>query len=282
MLQILKSFKELINLLRLEKSLIVILFPIVGAITINGFSLHNPLNLLFSGILYCLLWGASFAINDYFDIHIDKINLPNRILPSNRISTTVSFIWAIILYIVINLLTLLLYGFLPFLLIASGSVIGILYSWKLKLWGIPGDLAIFTISLLGVLFGDIIVNHTIRPQSAIIGLFIGCFMYGLQIMYSIRDIEGDKAYGSRSIAVRMGSKVAASVMIIPVFGALILLFYFFIIGMIKFNIFLMIIGSFLSVTGFYLIFKIPTSQTISRYHRIPEIGLIFHLISFIL
>lgn len=282
MLQILKSFRDLVGLLRLEKSLIVVLFPIAGAITINGFPLHDPLTILFSGVLYCLLWGASFAINDYFDIHIDKINLPDRILPSNKISTTASFMWAIILYFVINLLTLLLYGSLPFLLIAGGSIIGILYSWKLKLRGIPGDLVIFTISLLGVLIGDIIGNHTIRPQSVIIGFFIGCFMYGLQIMYSIRDVEGDKAYGSRSIAVRMGSKVAASIMIIPVFSAIILLFYFFVINMIKFNIFLMIIGSFLSGTGFYLIFKIPTSRIINRYHRIPEIGLIFYLISFIL
>ncbi|MGM0438426.1 MAG: UbiA family prenyltransferase [Bacillota bacterium] len=77
-------------------------------------------------------------LNDIFDIEVDKINAPDRPLPSGVISPTI----AVVFTAIITLLGLKLSFFInkiAVLLYIIFWVISFLYNWKLKEKGLVGN-----------------------------------------------------------------------------------------------------------------------------------------------
>jgi geranylgeranylglycerol-phosphate geranylgeranyltransferase len=160
------------------------------------------------------------ALNDILDVEIDKLNQPNRPLPSGDISLNNAKILTTIL-MCFSLFCLVYAGFIsssiedgfenwaPSILIWLLAIFLLTnyesssnYSLKLKDRGLPGNLAISLSIGMVILFGAAGVFEPTEPR--VLSLFFIGLSYNLarEIVKDIEDMEGDE--GRNTLAMRIG------------------------------------------------------------------------------
>lgn len=184
------------------------------AVLIGGF-VSGGSNLL----AYSLAFAAAFlitaggnAVNDFFDRDIDRVNRPERPIPSGRIRpkdalrvSRALFVAGLALSAACNLSCLALAGFNAAVLVA--------YSAKLKRLGLPGNLTVAYLVGSTFLFGGLAQRSGagFLPASVVV-LFLLSFLSttGREIIKSIQDVRGDRKLGLRTFPVVHGRKAAAA------------------------------------------------------------------------
>jgi geranylgeranylglycerol-phosphate geranylgeranyltransferase len=87
-----------IEILRPVNGLMALAAFVVGA-ALSGFPLAPiPLQLLIGAIVIFIQSGAGMVLNDYFDWQIDRINRPDRVIPSGRMTLSGSVNYASALF----------------------------------------------------------------------------------------------------------------------------------------------------------------------------------------
>ncbi len=186
--------------------------------------------------------GAGYIINDYFDLNIDSVNKPGRLVIDRFISRR----WAMLFHLLLSLTGLFLTALVsmqlgnPFLLIMNFFCIILLifYSTTFKKKLLTGNviISLLTAWVIIVLFvaeikwvsGRMLpVRHaaliTIYKMTAVYAGF--AFMISLirEVVKDMEDIEGDRKFNCRTMPIVWGlipSKVFAGVWIIVVMGLL--------------------------------------------------------------
>jgi geranylgeranylglycerol-phosphate geranylgeranyltransferase len=151
--------------------------------------------------------GSAIVLNDYFDLEVDRVNTPERPLPSGLIFPKEAILLTIVTAL-IGLAAAFLLGTSAFVLCCLFWVIGCLYNWKFKEAGLLGNLMVsanvgFTFILGGIAVG--------QPWDGMVWCFaLMAFLIDLgeEIAGDAMDIEGDKKRGSRSIGIRRGRRFA--------------------------------------------------------------------------
>ncbi|NLE02671.1 MAG: UbiA family prenyltransferase [Fibrobacter sp.] len=152
--------------------------------------------------IFCLS-ATALILNDYFDIETDRINSPDRPLPSGMVTKSEVIILSIIVALA---------GFFFSMLISITALtvacvvwlIGFLYNWKFKKTGIWGNLLVCISVGMTFIYGGITVGYPFDKMVwyfAVLALFIDL---GEEIAADSLDIEGDKKSGSSSLAVLLG------------------------------------------------------------------------------
>ena len=85
--------------MRLANALIVWSAVLLGAYLSSG---NINLASLLSGFSISLLAIGGYLLNDYFDVAVDKINQPNRLIPSGRLTRKHALIYSIICFFIAN------------------------------------------------------------------------------------------------------------------------------------------------------------------------------------
>jgi len=154
-----------------------------------------------------LISGSEMVSNDLFDLEVDRINHPDRPLPSGQVSVSEVVLFTIIL----SLSGLLIAALLGPLTLAFTSIIwvlGMLYNWRLKSLGLPGN-AIVALSVgMTFVLGGMMVG---RPDSGLVwtfALMAAMFDLAEEISGGVMDAEGDALRGSRSLARLYGRRTA--------------------------------------------------------------------------
>ena len=164
------------------------------------------------------------ALNDILDVEIDKLNQPNRPLPSGDISlNNAKFLTAILMCF--SLFCLVYAGYIsssiedgfeswvPSILIWLLAIFLLTnyesssnYSLKLKDRGLPGNFAISLSVGMVILFGAAGVFEPTEPR--VLSLFFIGITYNLarEIVKDIEDMEGDE--GRNTLAMRIGVEKA--------------------------------------------------------------------------
>lgn len=164
-----------------------------------------------------LVGSAGNAINDYYDVDIDRINKPQRPIPSGRVSRSEAL-----------LLSALLFGLgiaLAFLVRAEAVAIAvgatlllIAYSYRLKRTVLWGNLTVSTVTGAAFLYGGLAVG---RVRAALIPAgFSFLFHLGREILKDVEDLEGDRRARAVTLPVVHGIR-AAQWAVTAVFGLLI-------------------------------------------------------------
>ena len=151
--------------------------------------------------------GSALVLNDYFDLEVDKVNMPQRPLPSGILSPS-DAIFLTVAAILIGLVSAWLISGTAFVFCALACVVGILYNWKYKEAGLPGNLMVSFSVAFTFLFGGIAVGEPWNKIVWTFGLIAFFIDLGEEIAGDAMDIEGDKKRGSKSIAIRYGRKTA--------------------------------------------------------------------------
>ncbi len=173
---------------------------IAGLLSPN-FSIN--LTILYASLTVALIAASGNIVNDIFDLEIDKINKPHRLLASGALSAASAWIY-FILFFVWGLIFAYLAGSI-FLLIAFGTAALLyLYSSSLKRTVIFGNLAVSLAGAMVFIYGAMAVNDW---QAGIIpAIFAFMFHFGREIVKDMQDIEGDLLQNAVTFPGKFGKK----------------------------------------------------------------------------
>lgn len=233
----------------------------LGSYPRGVFSFATMWPLLLGGVMAALLNVASNGINQIFDLDVDKINKPERSLPSGRMTMKEAWWMTIVTYIIAFVMAWFISppegGHQTFIIVLIGAFCTYVYSgppFRTKRFGI---LANITISvprgMLLVVAGWSASKSVLAIEPWWIASIFGIYIIGAASTKDFSDMKGDKAGGCNTIPVRFGieksTRIIAPFLIIP--------FLFFpvgaLLGYLTGNTTLLIIyGLFLAVYGVYI------------------------------
>ena len=153
------------------------------------------------------LSGTALVLNDYFDLEVDRVNAPERPLPSGMVSPREAVILSIIATL-LGLVAALVINVSAFVLSIIFWIIGVLYNWKFKQSGLPGNLMVSASVAITFILGGIAVGDPWNEIVWVFSLLAFLIDLGEEIAGDAMDMEGDQKRGSRSIAIRRGKSFA--------------------------------------------------------------------------
>jgi geranylgeranylglycerol-phosphate geranylgeranyltransferase len=172
----------------------------IGVIIFSGDEIDIGLAII-AGLCGGLIDAGGNIINDYFDIEIDRINKPERPLPSGSISKGGS----IALYIMSTsagiILSLNLDPISSSIVIFSAIML-FLYSFRLKFIPLVGNLTIAFMTGLAFIFAGSVAGNF--KDSLIPASFAFLINLGREIMKDIEDMDGDMRCGVRTFPIVSG------------------------------------------------------------------------------
>ena len=180
---------------------------IVGEVAIAG-HIPSASQILLGFLVSFSLTASSMVVNDIVDLEIDRINEPQRPLPSGALSRGQAILFGVTLALIGIAAAYLLSPYL--LIIAAASLlVSLAYNLRGKKLGLPGNLMVgFTIAV-PFLFGGVVVSGTVDFTVATFFLLAFLATVGREITKGIADVVGDKVKGVRTIAITKGTKVGA-------------------------------------------------------------------------
>lgn len=257
--------------------------------TIKGlFKLSRPLSTL-TGVLAVFLGGyvagtgawdkvilaalatlfvaaSSNAWNDYRDIDIDRINQPQRPLPSGMVRPRAALIFSLAL----AALSVVLAAFInpaALTIVVATNILLYIYSVRLKSTVLLGNATIALISAMSPVFGGVAAGN-VRP-SLWLGAIVFVGILGREVLKTLADYEGDKANGVRTIATAIGPRAARTVFFI-LLGATALVMlapYFF--GDYK-RIYVFIVGLGVFPVAIYVIIRVTRDRSGPQLERLSQ------------
>lgn len=165
------------------------------------------LQYLLTAIILVCMTSAACAINDYWDLDKDRINHPDRPLPSGRLSLEQAW-WAAVVLFGCALIAAIPLGD-PFILVAVSTVLLWNYSYLLTYSGILGNVIVAAIIASLIVLGSLVAG---RPLAMLYPIwFLFCSALAKEIIWDIHDAKGDRAQGVVTIANQWGERVAFSI-----------------------------------------------------------------------
>jgi geranylgeranylglycerol-phosphate geranylgeranyltransferase len=193
------------QLIRLHNALSAFLCVLLGAHLSGHLAVGPPLTraLIASTVGLLVIAGAN-AINDYYDIEIDRVNKPSRPLPSGKISPGTARLLAFLLFgLALALATVL--GPFPFLIALILTVMSYLYAVYLKRTLMANPL-VGLVSSMWVIYGSVTLD---TPLPAVLpAMLIFLFITSREILKVVEDYEGDALAKARTIATVFGPTTA--------------------------------------------------------------------------
>ncbi len=179
----------------------------------------NPDLLLYPIIgltMAAVLNAASNALNQIYDLDIDRVNKPRRPLPSGRLALKDAWSFTLIAYAIALVLAWLVQ---PsgrhecFWIVVAATIITILYSappFRTKRLGIWANVTIaIPRGVLLKVAGWSAVKTIIGPEPWFIGAIFGLFLLGASTTKDFADMEGDARGGCRTLPIMYGVRRAA-------------------------------------------------------------------------
>ncbi|NVM53553.1 MAG: geranylgeranylglycerol-phosphate geranylgeranyltransferase [Candidatus Helarchaeota archaeon] len=205
-----EAIKGSIELMRLLNGFMVGVAVLVGALA-SGLYLYHPVNTTIAILSAFFTATSGYILNDWKDVEIDKINCPERAIPSGKVSRNTALILAIA-FMAAGDIIIWFANWECILIIMIGSVLITAYSLWLKKAGFIGNLTVAVLTGFCLLVGGASVEP-LNPIAIEMAMWPAILAFSLnvgrEIMKGIDDYEGDKAEGAKTLAVRWGRKKAA-------------------------------------------------------------------------
>lgn len=152
-----------------------------------------------------LILAAGNALNDACDVEIDRVNRPNRPIPSSRLTRRDAVVFAVGCVLVGWTLA---WGVGAFAFVVSVVAAGLLavYALMLKRTALGGNLVVGALASGAVFAGGVAVNSP--AATSIPALFVFVFTVAREILKDVEDVEGDRRGGARTAVVRWGIRRA--------------------------------------------------------------------------
>lgn len=234
-----KRFKAFIRIFRPELPFSAGVCVLMGGLIALGRFL--PIRESILGFLSVfLISGSALVLNDVFDLEVDRVNAPERPLPSGDLSPREA-IGLTVAAIVLGLGTALAISIPALLLCMLACANGILYNWKFKEAGLAGNLMVASSVAMTLVYGGVVAGE---PWNLFVWTFaLVAFLFDLaeEIAGDAMDMAGDARRRSNSIALVRGRRYALRISA-SLFGLVILVsFVPFLLGWLEMGYLLLIL-----------------------------------------
>jgi len=161
-------------------------------------------------VIVTLITAAGNVINDYFDADIDRINRPERPIPSGMVPLLAARYFAVTLFLA-GILTALFTPPLCLAIAVINTLILVLYAAKLKGMPVVGNAAVAYLAASIFLFGGAFAGGDalvlMIPLAAI--TFLATMVR--EILKDVEDTVGDAAGGADTLPIRIGIRPATRI-----------------------------------------------------------------------
>jgi len=163
----------------------------------------------FTGFFLC---AYSMSVNDIYDKEVDRVNRPDRPIPSGRIS--VGQASALSLAMLVAGLACSFLSFTPLAIVTAlaYAFLSWLYNARAKRTGFPGNLIVASSLAIPFIYGGAVsggsIGGSLLLMMALTAFFSGV---GREVVKSMADVEGDAKREVRSIARMWGVRLASGV-----------------------------------------------------------------------
>ncbi len=260
--------KGLLKLVRWPNLLIIAFCQYLSAIFLVGppelylTYLKDP-DLLFMALGTLCIAAAGYIINDYYDVKIDYINKPKKVVVGKVLKRRV----AMFVHIGLNAMGILA-GIVVSLKIAAINLIAATWLWgysnQLKRMPLIGN---FSVALLSGLAIAIVGVHYKSNSKLVYFYALLAFLVSLirEIIKDLEDLKGDASFGCRTLPVIWGIRKTKNFLylLFLAFGATII-FLAYVMG----NTWLYLYFSLLVIPGAYLVYRLSLADTISEFHQL--------------
>lgn len=229
-------------------------------------------------VIVTILGSASAnAWNDYLDIEIDRVNQPQRPLPSGQVSPLAvkrfSFTVAVLSVIVAAFI-----NWPAFLIALVANILLFIYSWKLKSTVLIGNLVVALISASSVVFGGVAAGN----PSPTLWLFLIIFVaiLGREVLKTLADYDGDLSEGVRTISTVWGKRAARAVFYVLVLATLAMMLVPYILDLYKpIYVYIVLLGVFPVYA--YIVFRVNQKWSGPQLEKLSQLMKYDFLIWFI-
>jgi geranylgeranylglycerol-phosphate geranylgeranyltransferase len=203
--------RGLLELIRPVNCAMIGFAVIVGAFVSRPAAIPVPQLALgfLTGFFIC---GYSMAANDVYDLEVDKINRPDRPIPSDRVSveeaSRLSFV-VLVLGLACSLLSLIP---LAIAIAAAYAFLSWLYNSRAKKTGLAGNLIVASSLAIPFIYGGAVSGGSISG-SLLLMMSLTAFFSGVgrEVVKAMADVDGDAKRNVDSIARRRGLGFASAV-----------------------------------------------------------------------
>jgi len=186
----------------------------VGFVGLAGAGLspgrHDGLRLFAAWAVPTLGWLGGHYLSDYFDRELDAIAKPHRPIPSGRLPARVALACGVLAMLCVAVLAVLT-GWRTSLIAVLAVAAVLAYGLKLKALGIAGNLVRGALGALALLYGAACAPPfgwtLLLPFVAAFWLHDTCS----NLVGTLRDVDGDRAGGYRTLPVTHGTATGARV-----------------------------------------------------------------------
>jgi len=192
---------------RPANSVVAGLAAIIAYLIATGTLVYGVLLLM---AVVALITAAGNVINDYFDAAIDAINRPERPIPSGAVSRDAALAWAGILF-VLGLAVSVFTTPLCVGIALVNALLLVLYAARLKSTPFFGNAAVAYLSASIFLFGGAYAGWQALLGMLPIAAITFLAMLARELLKDAEDIEGDRAHGADTLAIRIGVKTTARI-----------------------------------------------------------------------
>jgi geranylgeranylglycerol-phosphate geranylgeranyltransferase len=163
----------------------------------------------FTGVFIC---AYSMAVNDIYDLEVDRVNRPDRPIPSGRVTAKEASRFssaALVIGLACSVLSLIP---LAVAIAAAYAFISWLYNRWAKRTGLPGNLIVASSLAIPFVYGGAVsggsIGGSLLLMMALTAFFSGV---GREVVKSMADVEGDSKRDVSSIARTRGLGFASAV-----------------------------------------------------------------------
>lgn len=223
-----KKIKAIWELMRLEHGVMIAIAILIGSLIAlegQGFPTFDKFILTFFTALF--LEASTFALNDYYDLEIDKKNkrMDRPLVRGDLSPKTALYFFGI--FFPIGIICSYFVNLFCFIIALITALLAILYDAKMKKIKLLGNFYIAYVMAIPFIFGGtaVVAKDTlyfeIHPAIYIIALIAFLTGSSREIMKDVMDFEGDKEKGVRSFPKYIGSRgsniLAALIYLIAIF-----------------------------------------------------------------
>ena len=210
-----KKIKAIWELLRLEHGVMIAIAILIGSlIALKGEGLPPFDKFLFTFFTALFLEASTFALNDYYDLEIDKKNKRiDRPLVRGDLSQKSALYFFFILF-PLGIVCSFFVNLTCFIIALITALLAVVYDARMKKIKLLGNFYIAYVMAIPFIFGGaaVIADDTlffeIDPAIYIVALIAFLTGSGREIMKDVMDFIGDSKTGVRSFPKYVGSRIS--------------------------------------------------------------------------
>ncbi|HEC88281.1 MAG TPA: prenyltransferase [Thermoplasmata archaeon] len=283
---LLKKLIAIWQLMRLEHGFMIAIAIFIGAV-ITGKELPPLYKTFFAFLTALFLEGATFSLNDYFDLEVDRRNkrIDRPLVRGDLKKRDALLIYSI--FLPLGIIVSLMVNETCFIIAMINAILATLYDVKIKEVKIVGNFYIAFIMAIPFIFGATAVSSKIPFIVYLISLIAFLSGVGREIMKDVMDFEGDEERKTKSFPLYFGERGAnyfASLFYLSSVTMSFVPFLFDIDGEYYHDFIylaIVLITDFLLIYTSVIIIKKTDVNTLSKFRKISLIAIFIGLIAFL-